>query len=282
MKKNAFTVAAFFSLLVLLPLVLAVGANPNPSPGPLSIDVKYLPDYSGNFIILTVNVSVWQDINQCNRKAWYSLDGQKNVSIPLTFKGIISEGNYYYEHSEASGELKMPMWSESPHILNVTVVYDYGDFFSAESKALYIGQPEPTQTPLIVTILSPKDQATYSIEVPLTYSVNTNVWYSYYTLDNSDSTTSDWQRFEGNITLNGLAEGSHKLELFFRTEDTDLGFAERTVYFKVDSSIVQATPTPTTPEFTVLGVVVLMLTVFGVMLIVKKSQTSNRYSCCIF
>jgi hypothetical protein len=272
MKKAAGLAVAIISLLVLLSLAGRVLANPNPSPGPPSISVDYALDSLNNFVILKIDVTVWQDTNNCTRNAWYSLDSQKNVSIPLTFKGMLSQGSYF-QFSEVTGETKMPMWTDGPHTLTVTVVYDYGNFVDAGSATLYIGQPEPTPTPLMFKILSPQDQATYSSnEVPVTYNINSNVSYAYFALDKPDSTTDGWGRFEGNITLTGLSEGSHKLTIFIKPEDTSLsaGYAEKTVYFTVDTGNAQATPTPTVPEFTLLAAITLMLVLFTVAFILKN------------
>ncbi len=279
MKKAVLATLAIISLLTLLSLARLTSANPHPLPGTPEISASYSPDLGFNSIILKISISMLQDNDRAVRQAWYSLDGQKNVSIPLTYKGTSYWGIYNF--SEATGITKIPMWSSGPHTLNVTVVYDYGDFASSASKTLYIGQPEPTPTLPVLTIVSPVDQAAYNPgQVPVIYSINSNVSYSYYALDIADDMgTSGWKRFTGNITLTGLSEGPHKLVIFVSTENTSPGFAEKTVYFKVDSSIKPSddlsSPTPSVPEFAALPVISLMLAVFSIV-IIKLNRQINK------
>jgi len=107
MKKAAILVVVIVSSLVLLSLVGLVRANPHPGPGFPEISISYSPDSLSNTVTLKINISTVQDTDSCNRQAWYSLDGQKNVSIPLTYKGTSYWGIYNF--SEVTGETKMPM-----------------------------------------------------------------------------------------------------------------------------------------------------------------------------
>ena len=140
-------------LLVGVSLVEVARANPY-TYGPPSINITYSPEPSSNSVILKIGITMWRDPNNCTREAWYSLDGQEKVPIPLTFKGSSGSGDFIF--SEVTGETKMPMWSQGPHIINVTIKYDYGSFSLINSKLLYIGQPEPTPTPPILNIISQK------------------------------------------------------------------------------------------------------------------------------
>jgi hypothetical protein len=61
--------------------------------------------------------------------------------------------------------------------------------------------------PLLPVIVSPLNQTTYNTtQVPLIYTTNNKVLWSYYSLDGSDLSY-----FEGNITLPSLSEGQHEL-----------------------------------------------------------------------
>ena len=150
---------AMVILLVGVSLVEVAIANPY-AYGPPSINITYSPEPSTNSVVLKISITMWKDPNNCTREAWYSLDGQEKVPIPLTFKGSSGSGDFIF--SEVTGETKMPMWSQGPHIINVTIKYDYGSFSLINSKLLYIGQPEPTPTPPILNIISPKNQSTYN------------------------------------------------------------------------------------------------------------------------
>lgn len=221
---RAILVAVIVSLLIGLSIIGLVRANPNPVPAPMSIGVWYSPDK--NPTVLNVDITVCYDTNNCTREAWYSLDGQENVSIPLVFKGMIGLGGDF-PASQVTAQVKTPVLSGA-HTIKVSVKYDYGDsvnhhgFVLTGSKTLYIGQPEPTPTPPLLTIISPKNQATYNTNlVQISYIINSKVTYSYYALDTvGEPTTKDWKVFQGNITLIELSEGSHKVAFFVKTEST--------------------------------------------------------------
>ena len=71
-----------------------------------------------------------------------------------------------------------------------------------------------------LTLWSPQNQTTYNTnEVDIIYHVNSKVIWSYYALDSiSYSHNEKWIPFNGNITLSGLSEGSHKLAISIKTE----------------------------------------------------------------
>jgi hypothetical protein len=271
MKKKVAFAAALICVLIMLPFTERVWANPNPQPAPPDINISYSYDWLGN-LVLKFHSSTWMDTNTTKRKAWYSLDGQDNVSIPLTFTGWSYWDHYRF--SEVEGEASIPIWSHGwsfgPHILNVTAVYDYGSYSLTSTKTVYIGQPEPTPTPALMTFLSPQNQATYnSGNVSLVFTVNSKVQYSYYTLDKNDSSTKDWNRFDGNITLTSLSEGPHKVTVFVSTENTSPGYIEQTVVFNVDLN----SPQPSVPEFTgvaFLAVLLLTLTLLACVRLTRK------------
>ena len=97
--------------------------------------------------------------------------------------------------------------------------------------------------PPIPFISSPLNHTTYNTkQVPLTYTINSKVLWSYYSLDTYH------ESFNGNITLPALSAGSHKLRLYVTTESYNLTtFKEsiQTIYFSIDSNqIIQVTPVP--------------------------------------
>ena len=210
-------------------------ANPSGMPAGPNITVTYSPNFSTISVILKVYLTTFQDTNNCTREAWYSLDEQANVSIHLAFKGMINSGGYPF--SEVTGQIAIPMWSQGPHSLKVSAKYTYAGYVLAESKILYIGQPEPVQLPPEFTVFSPQNQTNYnSSDVPVAYYVGSKIIWSYYALDTvGEPANVDWKFFDGNTTLTSMSEGSHKLVISLKTEGNPPGVPvlDETVFFTV-------------------------------------------------
>ncbi|MGZ4851238.1 MAG: hypothetical protein ACXV2C_07660 [Candidatus Bathyarchaeia archaeon] len=86
----------------------------------------------------------------------------------------------------------------------------------------------------ILTVISPKSQTYDSNKVDIIYHINSRILYSYYSLDGANYV---W--FHGNMTLDGLSNGSHTLEIFVVTEANehiDQANEEQTISFSVNSS----------------------------------------------
>ena len=83
-------------------------------------------------------------------------------------------------------------------------------------------------------MISPQNQTYNSKSVDLIYHINSKVIWAYYSLDEHDAY--QWHPFNGNITLNGLSEGMHKLSIAFKTEANEYSnFADevKTAYFRI-------------------------------------------------
>jgi hypothetical protein len=232
--------------------------------------------------ILNVEITVGNDNNKCTREAWYSLDGQEKITIPLTFNGMISSGDN--QASLVSGKAKTSELSGS-HTIDVSVKYNYGSFVLTGRKIIYLGQSAPTLTPHppAITIISPENQATYGNRVQLTYNINSNIIWSYYALDSNDEHTSkDWKSFHGNITLGGLSEGAHKLMISVKPEGQySYPLSEETITFNVDPNYVSSvsispSPTPTVPELSWLKILPLLLSVLSVAVVFRHRKTTNQ------
>ena len=280
---RAILVAVIVSLLIGLSIIGLVRANPNPGPAPMSIGVWYSP--SEMFpTTLNVDITVCYDTNNCTREAWYSLDGHENVSIPLTFKGMIGLGGDF-PASQVLGQVKTPVLSGA-HTIKVSVKYDYGSFLLTGSKTLYVGQPEPTTPPPpAINVISPKNQATYSSsDVPITYSIDSKIIYSYYALDpNGEPSTKDWKYFQGNITLSSLPQGTHKIVISVKPEGKySYPLSEKTVSFNVGSSTAYSSdsdtpsPTPSIPEFSWLTILPILLTIPIALAIIRKRVKGTK------
>ena len=277
-------VAAIISIFIVAPILGLVNANPNPEPAPPSISVTWTPNLLKNTITLKIQVLVPYDTNNCTREAWYSLDRAGNISIPLVYEGMLNVGSYMPpQSSNVTGQIDMPMWSQGPHVLTVSTKYTYENFILPGSETLYIGEPEPTPTVPILTVISPKNQATYTNQVPITYNINSKVIWSYYALDTvGEPQSSDWKSFNANTTLTGLSQGSHKIVISVKTEANppSVPVSEQTISFNVDSSVSTSpsptpTSTPTVPEFSWLVIVPLLLSIFSVAVILRQRKTTN-------
>ena len=90
-----------------------------------------------------------------------------------------------------------------------------------------------------LTVISPQNQTYNTNGVDIIYHINSKIIWSYYNLDDKDwnGTPFNGVPFNGNITLNGLSEGSHKLELCVKTEANEHSYylnKGQTVYFSID------------------------------------------------
>ena len=104
----------------------------------------------------------------------------------------------------------------------------------------------PTATvvpkPSVLMVISPIENATYRTNViELSYSIDSKVLWSYYTLDSSGYVTgvenlfklNGLVPFKGNITLN-LPEGQHRIMVAIQTEESrfsSVPIAYQTIYF---------------------------------------------------
>jgi hypothetical protein len=147
--------------------------------------------------------------------------------------------------------------------------------------------PSPiAQTSGVFTVISPENQATYNTnQVPLIYNVDSKVTWSYYALDTAGQPeSSDWKSFNGNITLTGLSEGSHKLIISVKSDANtpSVPIFEQTIYFNADSNAPIASnaaltaPTPTIPELAWLVILPFILIIFSVVLLIRYQGYQSR------
>jgi hypothetical protein len=82
-----------------------------------------------------------------------------------------------------------------------------------------------------LTVISPQNQNYDTGDVDVTFNVNSNLIWSYYSLDSSS-----WTRSYGNMTLHGLSEGTHTLQISVKTEANEHSRnanSEQTVVFTI-------------------------------------------------
>ena len=113
------------------------------------------------------------------------------------------------------------------HYANGTVLTPLNSIFTVDTTFI-----EPK-----LKMISPQNQTYNTNKVDVIYQINSKVIWSYYNLDDQD--WSNWTPFNGNITLSGLSEGSHKLAISVKTvanEHSDNPYETQTIYFKINSS----------------------------------------------
>ncbi len=192
----------------------------------------------------------------------------------------------------------IPAQSPGNHTLVFLILWsDYGDnimtsnFQTRFSVSDKISQPinmpsQIAQTSGVFTVISPANQVTYNTnQVPITYSVDSKVIWSYYALDTAgEPESSDWKSFNGNITLTGLSEGSHKLTISVKSEANtpSVPTFEQTINFNADSNAPIASnqtltaPTPTLPELSWLVILPFILIIFSVVILIRHHRYPSR------
>jgi hypothetical protein len=155
--RKALVTTLLFSLLISSTIfVVMVSANPHIGPIEPSFYI-HSPRYSmnnTNAIPLNFTVEVigdW-DYNNCSRQVWYNLDGQGNISVPLTYQG--QEKVMGYPSSLVSGVTTLPDLTGFQHTIKLFARYDYGKYVLTghTSYTFYAGLP-PNYSPTSKNLL---------------------------------------------------------------------------------------------------------------------------------
>lgn len=169
--------------------------------------------YQNSTVDLEISVTIQKDSPDITG-IYYSLDGSTNRTLILQQK---SEQVYF-----AVGALKN--LTEGNHTLMAYSLDALGRVTSTEVPfTVNTSFTYPT-----ISIISPVNQSYSTNEVPLTYSIDAQVKWAYYALDNSDS-----KAFSGNMTLTGLSAGPHQINV---SALTAWGYAEQVAYFNVSAT----------------------------------------------
>jgi hypothetical protein len=190
-------------------------------------------DLAGSYLILNNSVGAVDFMS-------YSLDGANSV-LPVTksngtyflhSRPEISFSNYQvYSFSKPlqnlyTGNHKLTL---SVHCLNGTVHMLTDEEFIVDT----------TFVPPTLTVISPQNQTYNTRNVPLTYSMNSNITWTFYSLDAYSHQDENWTNPNGNMTLTNLQEGKHKLDIAVKSEeDAHVGelYSTQTVYFTVGNA----------------------------------------------
>jgi|SRR5665647_35932 len=182
----------------------------------------------------TVNVSFdyaipvnWMPINSFS----YSLNETAHTKLTSTSK---SDVTYHVYH--VSGTL-----NDLPN--GYYEIKIYADYVNGTSQEIDRGsfRVDPDFKEPTLRVISPTNQTTYyTNSVHLTYSIDSKVIWSYYALDSTSNTSAEnFVRFNGNITLTDLSEGSHRIIVSVQTEASRLSvhpISTKTIYFTIDTT----------------------------------------------
>ena len=175
--------------------------------------------YSSNSILLNVTIKRPVSPNDYAFKMMYSLNGETNVTVPLTatFYDKSTPNSIFGflgSYTLAEGFASLSNLSEGSYYLTVYGIYEHkgptaGTNWPAvmhDTKTVYfmINNGVP---PSIKTLQMQNES--YQNNLPLNFSVDEQISWMGYSLDNKANVT-----FSGNTTLNGLAYGPHKLVVY--------------------------------------------------------------------
>jgi hypothetical protein len=128
-----------------------------------------------------------------------TIDSSLMLHVPLCSEYIISKTLT----NLANGNYTLTV---NAYLANGTVHVPLNETFTVDSTF-----QEPK-----LTVISPQNQNYNTGDIDVTFNVNSNLIWAYYRLDSSGQ--DDWTRCYGNMTLQGLAEGTHTLVISVKTE----------------------------------------------------------------
>jgi hypothetical protein len=199
--------------------------------------------YSTPYIYVKPNVDISFDYNVPNNLTQvdsFSFSLDKNANSTLTS----NKSNYFYSSTRYSVSKTLENLANGNHTITVYAYFSNGTVSPILDTTITV---DTTFIPPIPFMISPLNQTTYNTkQVPLTYTINSKILWSYYSIDATDYIP-DFRGFSGNITLPSLSEGSHKLKLVVTTESrstTTYSDTVQTTYFNIDSKQVVPVLTP--------------------------------------
>jgi hypothetical protein len=272
MRKAVYLTAII--VIVLIAQIVAVEANPYMFLQFTRIQINS-PD-SKVYVSPNVDISFdyYVDANSSQIDSFsYSIDSSPNFALESSKSSIPQIGFTKYSVLKTLENL--------PNDNHKLVVYAY---FSNNTISIIMNRTVVVDTNYIQptpVIISPQNQATYNSEqVAITYTINAKIISSSYSLDTSEF-FAKWTDFTGNITLQNLSYGSHKLRLSL-TIQPHSGVQYEHYYPIVDFNVGQVeeistlTPTPY-PTLTTSSTPLITLTPSGTMSSIIYSPTFSLF-----
>ncbi len=216
--------------------------------------------YQNTTLPLNITVGVEKD-SPAIASISCSLDGKENKALN-SFK----ETDILYSATDVLANL-----AEGNHTLmiyafdvNGKVAVSEGEIFTVDTTFIY---------PSITTI-SPLNQTYSTNEVPLIYSIDAKITWSYYSIDDAKDVT-----FNGNITLTDLSEGSHKIKINALYESDKYSFSKytsQTTYFTVNSDHISNPLTIDSQTSAAVSAIVAIAIVLSVGLLVYHKKHKRK------
>jgi hypothetical protein len=287
MRRVVFALTAVIVIILLMqPLTQMVTVKANFYPFGIP-SIEFRSPRFAPYIHVTPNVDIIFDYNvqkNLTQVDSFSYSLNKNANSTLTSKRT----NLYSDFNRYSVSKTLENLANGNHTLTIYAYFSNGTVSSIFHTTITV---DTTFIPPIPFMISPLNQTTYNTnEVPLIYTINSKILWSYYSIDATDYIPG-FRGFSGNITLPSLSEGSHKLKLVVTTEarsTTTYSDSVQTIYFSIDSSqIIQVTPvpsqstptpimtptsTPTLPEFSWLTILPLFLSLLFIVVLFRKRK----------
>jgi hypothetical protein len=228
------TVLAVIFLMQPIAQVTVVEANPYSFP-------PWSPR-SGLYLTSNVQISIEYNIENYSPQIdsfSFTLDNKPNST--LSFR--VSEVNMtVYSRDSSVRYVEGTKYSVSETIENLAngnhtiVVYAYFSDGTVKSILNSLVTVDTTSKPILI-LISPLNQTTYnSTQVPLVYTTNSKVLWSYYRLGAYGS--SDLKNFNGNITLHSLSQGQHELNVYMTTNISATNPTYQDIYQTIHHKIV--------------------------------------------
>ena len=176
--------------------------------------------YTNASMDISINLYLLKNSTQIDSFS-YSLDGASNSTLSHISKDGTEASVFLLSITDFSKYIYYSIFGSLENLANGNhrlQVYAY--FLNGTARTIR-NQPFMVNTDYVppqLTVISPQNQSTYNNTVPLVFYTDSKVLWSYYSLDSSSSNTDSWIPFSGNMTLNGLSEGYHKLTISVQME----------------------------------------------------------------
>jgi hypothetical protein len=202
-----------------------------PVSGALTIISPSNTTYNSNSLILNVTIYRLFKPDEYDTRIMYSLNGENNVTVPSTetFEDSTTPDSIWsalMSSTIISGTASLQNLSEGYHSLTVIGLYERARGISTkypavmnDTKTVYFTIDNGI-TPSLTNLQI--ENTTYSQNsLPLNFTVDEKVGWMGYSLDGEANVT-----FTGNMTLNGLAYGSHGLVVYANDTVGNMGATE--------------------------------------------------------
>lgn len=231
--------------------------------------------YSSNSIFLNVTIKRPVSPNDYDFTIMYTLNGEANVTVPSTetFFDMTTPDSIWsalMSYTSISGTAHLQNLSEGYHFLTVFGVYERARGISTKYPAVMYDIQTVYFTindgvaPSIANLGI--ENSNYNQNgVPLNFTVDEPIYWMGYSLDGEANVT-----FTGNMTLNGLAYGSHGLVVYANDTVGNMG-ATGNVNFTVERPEV----VPILP-IAIVSMAVILAVCAGLVVYHKKHKPRNK------